>query len=147
MKRLNIFTLFIAVLALLSACTVLAQPTLGWPISSDLFELDHPARGSTYNVGQNDYVHATTKGGKKGEIYKKNPNVRLRVQINVRLPWVNEVIIEKIPYRTLADKGFFFEVKEEYINKRPYGKGRGYRVRASFDGSYVDSNILMLKKD
>ncbi|KAG0224871.1 hypothetical protein BGW42_004824 [Actinomortierella wolfii] len=144
MKRLSTFTIFFALLALLSACAVLAAPP---PPQSKLFKLDRPAEGTTYKVGQQIQVHATSKGGKKSEIYKKNPDVKLLVQTTISLPDVNEIVADKVPYRTLADKGFRFKVKEEYLSTRPTAS---YRVRASFyvDGKhgYVDSPHYYLKK-
>ncbi|KAG0224872.1 hypothetical protein BGW42_004825 [Actinomortierella wolfii] len=144
MKRFNAITTFLALLALFSACTVLALPPSAYPRYFDLFELDSPVEDATYKVGQQVYVHAINKGGKESKIYKKNPDVRLHLRTNIRYPDVNKIIAEKVPYRTLVDKGFYFEVKEEYISTIPNIR---YRVRVGFEYRYVDSSLFYLKKD
>ncbi|KAF9168263.1 hypothetical protein DFQ26_000092 [Actinomortierella ambigua] len=143
MKRNSIFTFLFALVALLSACSVLASPVAKRappPPPSTLFKVDRPSEGTTYSVGEQVYVHTENEGGSKGEIYKKNPDVKLSLQTKLPMPDINKVVVKVVKYQTLANHGIYFTVKDEYLSKNPNLK---YRVRASFYDNgkqrYVDS--------
>ncbi|KAG0352979.1 hypothetical protein BG005_007642 [Podila minutissima] len=98
------------------------------PFSSKLLKLAGPDEGAIYTV--HDPVHI-----------KK---IELIIQKRISMPELNKPITTITAQDLYATSEFIFEAKKEYIIDQQ--KSIPYRVRASWDGGYSDSNGFFIKE-
>ncbi|KAG0065115.1 hypothetical protein BGZ89_008594 [Linnemannia elongata] len=141
----NLVTLvLLALCALCSLSSVFASPP---PHPSKLIAVTSPALDSVYKVGQVINVKVKLAGGKNNILYKDNTPIDVIIQKKIPMPNLN-VKIATVPARVLADKGFKFVAKKEYII--PTQTNVKWRVRLHFDhgpeSGFDDSDGFVIKK-
>ncbi|KAG9063974.1 hypothetical protein KI688_004088 [Linnemannia hyalina] len=141
----NLVTLvLLALCALCSLSSVFAKPP---PPPSNLITVTSPVFDSVYKVGKKITVKVKLTGGVHNVLYKDNTPIDIIIQKSIPMPNLN-VKIATVPARVLADKGFKFVAKKEYII--PTQTGIRWRIRVSFDHSpqsgYSDSAGFFIVK-
>ncbi|KAK3819082.1 MAG: hypothetical protein JOS17DRAFT_756938 [Linnemannia elongata] len=147
----NLVTLvLLALCALCSLSSVFAAPAevaSRPPPPSKLLIVTSPVFNSSYKVGEKINVKVKLAGGKNNILYKDNTPIDVIIQKKISMPNLN-VKIATVPARVLADKGFKFVAKKEYII--PTQTGVKWRVRVHFDhgaeSGFADSDGFVIVK-